>query len=224
MTEAPPPPPEISVIAPHLNQPEHLAAFLASLYAQDFDMRRAEVIIVDNGSRTLPEAVVAPYPAVRLVSEAAPGPGPGAQPRRGAQPGADPGLRRRRLPGGARLAAGDPRPLRRRPRSRGARRRHPGLSGRPAPPGAGRGLRGGLRLPPAALHRDARAIRSPPTSRCAGRSSTRSAASAASASPRTTTGAGAPARSASPRSTPPRSGSSTRPARRSPRSTPNGTG
>ena len=40
----------------------HLAAFLASLYAQDFDMGRAEVIVVDNGSRVLPEAVVAPYP------------------------------------------------------------------------------------------------------------------------------------------------------------------
>ena len=38
-------------------------------------MGRAEVIIVDNGSHTLPEAVVAPYPAVRLVSEATPGPG-----------------------------------------------------------------------------------------------------------------------------------------------------
>ena len=68
--------PEISVVAPHLNQPEHLAAFLGSLYAQDFDMGRAEVIIVDNGSRALPEAVVAPYPGVRLVAEATPGPGP----------------------------------------------------------------------------------------------------------------------------------------------------
>lgn len=79
MTEAPAPEisvPEISVIAPHLNQPGHLAAFLGSLHAQDFDMRRAEVIIVDNGSRALPEEVVAPYPDVRLLSEATPGPGP----------------------------------------------------------------------------------------------------------------------------------------------------
>lgn len=68
--------PEVSVIAPHLNQPEHLAAFLASLFAQDFDMSRAEVIIVDNGSRSLPEAVVAPWPGVRLVAEPTPGPGP----------------------------------------------------------------------------------------------------------------------------------------------------
>jgi GT2 family glycosyltransferase len=68
--------PEVSVIAPHLNQPGHLADFLASLFAQDFDMARAEVIIVDNGSRPLPEAVVAGFPGVRLVEEATPGPGP----------------------------------------------------------------------------------------------------------------------------------------------------
>lgn len=69
-------PPEISVIVPHLNQPDHLAGFLQSLYAQDFDMGRAEVIVVDNGSRDLPAAVVAAYPGVVLAREAAPGPGP----------------------------------------------------------------------------------------------------------------------------------------------------
>lgn len=68
--------PEISVIVPHLNQPELLAEFLRSLYAQDFDMGRAEVIVVDNGSRTLPCAVVAEYPEVALTEEAIPGPGP----------------------------------------------------------------------------------------------------------------------------------------------------
>jgi GT2 family glycosyltransferase len=68
--------PEVSVIAPHLNQPDHLADFLASLFAQDFDMARAEVIIVDNGSRPLPESVVARFPGVRLVEESEPGPGP----------------------------------------------------------------------------------------------------------------------------------------------------
>jgi glycosyltransferase involved in cell wall biosynthesis len=60
--------PDVSIVVPHLNQPDYLAAFLASLHAQDFDMARAEVIVVDNGSRVLPEAVVAPYPAVRLVA------------------------------------------------------------------------------------------------------------------------------------------------------------
>jgi GT2 family glycosyltransferase len=68
--------PDVSVVVPHLNQPDYLAAFLASLYAQDFDMARAEVIVVDNGSRELPEAVAARHPCVRLVSEATPGPGP----------------------------------------------------------------------------------------------------------------------------------------------------
>lgn len=68
--------PEISVIVPHLNQPELLAAFLASLEAQDFDMGRAEVIVVDNGSRRKPHEVVARFPGVVLVEEPVPGPGP----------------------------------------------------------------------------------------------------------------------------------------------------
>lgn len=68
--------PEVSVIVPHLNQPEPLRILLASLFAQDFDMGRAEVIVVDNGSRRLPEAVVAEFPGVRLARETAPGPGP----------------------------------------------------------------------------------------------------------------------------------------------------
>ena len=69
-------PPEVSVIVPHLNQPDHLGRFLASLHAQDFDMGRAEVIVVDNGSRALPREVVARHPAVALVEEPTPGPGP----------------------------------------------------------------------------------------------------------------------------------------------------
>lgn len=68
--------PDVSVIVPHLNQPEQLAGLLASLYAQDFDMGRAEVIVVDNGSRALPRAVVAGFPGVRLAEEPTPGPGP----------------------------------------------------------------------------------------------------------------------------------------------------
>ena len=68
--------PEIAVVVPHLNQPDHLAAFLATLFAQDFDMARAEVVVVDNGSRELPHAVVAGFPGVVLAAEATPGPGP----------------------------------------------------------------------------------------------------------------------------------------------------
>ena len=67
--------PEISVVVAHLNQPEPLRLLLASLFAQDFDMRRAEVIVVDNGSRALPRDVVAAFPGVVLAEEARPGPG-----------------------------------------------------------------------------------------------------------------------------------------------------
>jgi GT2 family glycosyltransferase len=69
--------PEIGIIVPHLNQPDRLERLLASLFAQDFDMGRAEVVVVDNGSREMPEAVAAGFPGVRLVRAAeVPGPGP----------------------------------------------------------------------------------------------------------------------------------------------------
>jgi GT2 family glycosyltransferase len=67
--------PEISVIVPHLNQPETLRACLAALAAQDLAPERFEVIVVDNGSATPPAAVVAGFPGVRLAVEPAPGPG-----------------------------------------------------------------------------------------------------------------------------------------------------
>ena len=65
---------KISVVIPHLNQPEALARCLASLLA---GQRRAdEITVVDNGSATLPEAVCAAHPGVRLLVERTPGPGP----------------------------------------------------------------------------------------------------------------------------------------------------
>lgn len=67
--------PEISIVVPHLNQPDYLAAFLKSMHDQ-FDMSRVEVIVVDNGSREVPRVVVASYPGVVLAEEAEPGPGP----------------------------------------------------------------------------------------------------------------------------------------------------
>lgn len=67
---------DISIIVPHLNQPGPLDKALASLFAQDFDMSRCEVIVVDNGSRELPEAIVARYPGARLAISETPGPGP----------------------------------------------------------------------------------------------------------------------------------------------------
>lgn len=67
--------PEVSIVIAHLNQPDLLRDVLTSLYAQHYDMSRAEVIVVDNGSRALPEAVIADFPGAVLVTEAQPGPG-----------------------------------------------------------------------------------------------------------------------------------------------------
>jgi GT2 family glycosyltransferase len=63
----------ISVVIPHLNQPEALARCLASLRAG----REVpdEIVVVDNGSRELPREICAAAGA-RLLREAEPGPGP----------------------------------------------------------------------------------------------------------------------------------------------------
>jgi GT2 family glycosyltransferase len=64
--------PRISVVIPHLNQPEFLARCLASWAA---GVRAPdEEIVVDNDSHTLPEAICAAHRA-RLLTEAEPGPG-----------------------------------------------------------------------------------------------------------------------------------------------------
>lgn len=64
----------ISVVIPHLNQPEFLRRCLQSL----FDGARApdEVFVVDNGSTELPQDVCADFPAVHLLQQPEPGPGP----------------------------------------------------------------------------------------------------------------------------------------------------
>lgn len=60
----------ISVIIPHLNQPQMLARCLASL--KDGTRQADEIIVVDNGSDVLPDV-----PAhVTLLQEMTPGPGP----------------------------------------------------------------------------------------------------------------------------------------------------
>ena len=66
--------PVISVVIPHLNQPQMLARCLASLMAGT--RPPDEVLVVDNGSATLPVAVCAAYPMVQLLAEPVPGPGP----------------------------------------------------------------------------------------------------------------------------------------------------
>lgn len=66
----------VSVIVPHLNQPSALKTCLASLEAQSIPRDSFEIIVVDNGSVTLPTDVIAQYRDVRLLREVRPGPGP----------------------------------------------------------------------------------------------------------------------------------------------------
>ncbi len=68
--------PAISVIIPHLNQPDGLEACLASLDAQTLERGLFEVIVVDNGSDFIPEDIIERHPGTRLLREAQPGPGP----------------------------------------------------------------------------------------------------------------------------------------------------
>ena len=65
---------DISVVIPHLNQPEHLRRCLDSLESQE-DAKAREIIVVDNGSRELPEDVCQAFGA-SLLQEATAGPGP----------------------------------------------------------------------------------------------------------------------------------------------------
>jgi glycosyltransferase involved in cell wall biosynthesis len=65
----------ISVIIPHLNQPEGLRDCLNSIVAQSIAADQFEVIVVDNGSSSLPEEIVAGCPGARLLRENEPGPG-----------------------------------------------------------------------------------------------------------------------------------------------------
>lgn len=69
------PGPRVSVIIPHFNMPDALDRCLKSVTAQQLD-GDFEIIVVDNGSRVLPDAVLARYPGVRALSEPEPGPGP----------------------------------------------------------------------------------------------------------------------------------------------------
>ncbi|MGF1455387.1 MAG: glycosyltransferase family 2 protein [Alphaproteobacteria bacterium] len=68
--------PYISVIIPHLNQPDLLKRCLDSLQMQTVSADRFEVIVVDNGSSDLPVDVIQHFPNVRLCQESQAGPGP----------------------------------------------------------------------------------------------------------------------------------------------------
>jgi GT2 family glycosyltransferase len=67
--------PLISVIIPHLNQPAGLESCLDGLRRQTLESSLFEVIVVDNGSERLPEAVVAQFPGAVLLQELCAGPG-----------------------------------------------------------------------------------------------------------------------------------------------------
>ena len=68
--------PWISVIIPHLNQPDALETCLRSLDAQSLERSLFETIVVDNGSMSVPDNVIANHPGTRLLREMQPGPGP----------------------------------------------------------------------------------------------------------------------------------------------------
>jgi glycosyltransferase involved in cell wall biosynthesis len=65
----------ISVIIPHLDQPEGLKACLASLCSQERTAGPVELIVVDNGSKVMPVEICSGF-GVTLLSEPTPGPGP----------------------------------------------------------------------------------------------------------------------------------------------------
>ncbi|MGO9983517.1 MAG: glycosyltransferase family 2 protein [Rhodomicrobium sp.] len=67
--------PLISVIIPHLNQLDELEFCLESLNGQTLDPVSFEVIVVDNGSKTLPSPAPQRFP-LRVLQELEPGPGP----------------------------------------------------------------------------------------------------------------------------------------------------
>jgi len=65
---------QFSVVIPHLNQPAFLDRCLASLMAGA--RQPHEIVVVDNGSKDMPQSICDAYPGVRLIREETPGPGP----------------------------------------------------------------------------------------------------------------------------------------------------
>ena len=58
--------PIISIVIPHLNQPDFLRNCLNNLAAQNFDMTRAEIIVVDNHSTDDTSSVVKSFSDFRI--------------------------------------------------------------------------------------------------------------------------------------------------------------
>lgn len=68
--------PLISVIIPHLNQPDRLERCLLALAEQRKGAPPFEILVVDNGSDSPPAAICERFEGVRLETESIPGPGP----------------------------------------------------------------------------------------------------------------------------------------------------
>jgi glycosyltransferase involved in cell wall biosynthesis len=68
--------PRLTIVIPHLNEPEDLGRCLQSLDVQRRDLIPFEVIVVDNGSRQSPHTVCSSFQNIRLEHESTPGPGP----------------------------------------------------------------------------------------------------------------------------------------------------
>lgn len=68
--------PSVSVIVPHLNEPDNLRLCLRSLDAQRAHGTSFEIIVVDNGSAEMPSFAESLVQGVRLLRETTPGPGP----------------------------------------------------------------------------------------------------------------------------------------------------
>lgn len=66
--------PAVSVVIPHLNQPDLLRRCLASIRQGTYQPR--EIIVVDNGSSEMPHEICAEAGNVTLLREETPGPGP----------------------------------------------------------------------------------------------------------------------------------------------------
>ncbi|WDR06222.1 glycosyltransferase family 2 protein [Devosia rhodophyticola] len=67
---------DVSVIIPHLNEPDDLRLCLLALNAQQMPGMNFEIIVVDNGSVQMPDFATVLAPNVKLARELTPGPGP----------------------------------------------------------------------------------------------------------------------------------------------------
>ncbi len=68
--------PNVSIIMPHYNQNDALEKCVASLKQQSYPLDKIEIIIVDNGSKKLPEIKNDVFKNLVVMEEFIPGPGP----------------------------------------------------------------------------------------------------------------------------------------------------